>query len=121
MTGTPRENSTGYDPIDDAVFAALRSRRRRHVLYVLLTNELISRAELADAVAGWTGIDEPGMVSLDQREDVSRSLVHRHLPVLEDAGLLAWNDETDSISRTDWPDEVSALVEMALEEETGVT
>ncbi|MHC3437661.1 DUF7344 domain-containing protein [Natrialbaceae archaeon A-gly3] len=121
MTGTSRENSAGYDPIDDAVFGALRSRRRRYVLYVLLAHESISRAELADAVTGWTGIDEPGMVSPDQREDVSHSLVHRHLPVLEDAGLLAWNDETDTISRTDWPEGVSALVEMALEEETDVT
>lgn len=118
MTGAPPGNSTGYSPIDDEVFTALRSRRRRYVLYVLLVHESISTTELADAVAGWTGVAS-GMVSPGRREEVDTSLRHRDLPALEDADLLT--REGDTVSRTDWPRRVRELIEMALEEETGST
>ena len=119
MSETHREDGRGYDPIDDDVFSALEDRQRRYTLYVLAVHESISTEELADVVAGWTGVDEPGMVSRERRDDVYLSLVHRHLPALEQAGLLTREDEGDTVSRTNWTDRVGALVELARKEEIG--
>lgn len=118
MTGPSGENSAGSDPIDDEVFGALGNRCRRYVLYVLLAQGSVSRAELTDAVADWTGVGSD-MGSPVRREEVDSSLRHRHLPALEDAGLVTLDGDT--VSRTDWSRRVRALVEMALEEETDFT
>ena len=121
MGNKSRGGADGWcgDPIADSVFSALENRRRRYALYVFLAQESLPAAELGDAIAGWIHVGERGGVSRAKRDDVHRSLVHRHLPVLEEAGFLHWDRETETVTRTEWSERVRALVELALEAETG--
>ncbi len=117
--GDRETSGVGDGEIDDSVFYALRNRRRRFALYFLLEHESVSLAELADVVTGWIRTGEYGMATRAERDGVYASLVHRHVPVLEEADLVEWSDDRETVSRTNWPVSVSELVRLALTAETG--
>ncbi|WP_226041522.1 hypothetical protein [Natrinema sp. DC36] len=93
---------SGYHDADretlDAVFRALADERRRTVLSVL-SNQYhpIGTETLARDVAAREAETTARAVPRDHVDDVEASLVHVHLPLLADAGLIG-DDETDRIS-----------------------
>ena len=116
MNGWNRDwEGSRVDAIDDRVFVALRNRDRRYVLYFLLEHESASTAELADVLAGWTS--ETGVATREDRNERHAALCHRHVPVLEDAGLI--HHDGGCLTRTDWPEPISAFVRGGLEAEIG--
>lgn len=83
----------------DAVFASLADDRRRTVLAVL-SNQYhpITTETLARDVAAREADTTEREVSQEHVDEVLASLVHVHLPLLRDATLIGYDDETDRVS-----------------------
>lgn len=86
----------------DVVFDILSSARRRYVLYQLRTEEQpVELTELAEDVAAWendTTVDE---LTKQQRKRVYVSLYQTHVPKLEDAGLVQYDQDSGEVRLTE--------------------
>lgn len=96
------------DPLSqDVVFDILSSARRRYVLYLLRTEDApVELTELAEDVAAWendTTVDE---LTKQQRKRVYVSLYQTHVPKLEDAGLVSYNQDSGEVQLTEAADNV---------------
>ncbi|WP_132058461.1 DUF7344 domain-containing protein [Halorussus amylolyticus] len=78
-----------------ATFDLLANARRRGVLYAVGRDGAATVADLAERIAAWQG-DEEG----PSPEAVHTSLVHAHLPKLEDAGAVEYDRERDVVTLT---------------------
>lgn len=98
----------------DAVFDALGHQRRRTVLHYLRERPdgRSSVDELAEALADRRG---NGTDDGPTPERVTASLVHHHLPKLEDAGVVEYETETGTVRYLDDP-----LASACLEVVTGL-
>lgn len=85
---------TTDEPNRDELFEALADRRRRVVAVLRAAGERLTLAELADELARRAGTD-PDAAAPDP-ERLRIGLYHRHLPLLERAGLV----EFDADGRT---------------------
>lgn len=103
LEGDPDDHVTDLDEL----LGALADARRRTVLTALAArNRPLETATLARDVAA----RETGTASRPARERIDRvrvSLVHRHLPLLDDVGFLAYDRDTDSVT-PDWCSNSSA-------------
>jgi len=85
----------------DVVFDILSSARRRYVLYQLRTEDgPVELTELAEDVAAWendTTVDE---LTKQQRKRVYVSLYQTHVPKLEDANLVDYDQDTGEVRLT---------------------
>lgn len=85
----------------DVVFDILSSARRRYVLYQLRTEDgPVELTELAEDVAAWendTTVDE---LTKQQRKRVYVSLYQTHVPKLEDAGLVQYDQDSGEVRLT---------------------
>lgn len=97
---------TIFEGTDDAVIEALADERRRCVLYYLQEHEhgTVPFDELADLVTGWTNAGG-GVADADDRRRVAIRLHHVDLPMLEETGLVAVDDERRVTLRS-LPDDV---------------
>lgn len=79
----------------DGVLRALADGDRRRALYFLGEHGSVTRAELADVLTGWRTVEEGvDVVGPDDRERTAVALRHLHLPVLAEADLVEYDDET---------------------------
>ncbi|WP_207589363.1 DUF7344 domain-containing protein [Halomontanus rarus] len=102
----------------DAVFSILDTRRRRTTLAVLADHrKTLSLADLADEVAVREHDTTITNLSPTVVDEISRSLYHNHVPVLADAGLVAYDRERDLVTATGRLDELEPFLSMALETE----
>lgn len=103
--GLPEVDPTDVDPADvddrearDRWFELLASRRRRYVLHVLGTyEEPITLADLADEVAIREYDGPITDISADAVLRIYLSLYHSHVPKLSEAGLVAYDQEADTV------------------------
>lgn len=104
----------------DRGFDVLTDRTRRFALYFLLEQQSASIDELADVVTSWTHVadGEPG--TRDRRDRIYQSLVHQHVPALDDAGIVDHDGETDTVSMRPCPEPIRDLVRLSCVAETGV-
>jgi hypothetical protein len=83
----------------ETVFDILRNRRRRYALHHLKQRETpVSIGELAEQVAAWEYDTTPEEISSQQRQRVYVSLVQSHLPMMEDEGVIAVDDDTVTLT-----------------------
>ncbi|QLK25020.1 hypothetical protein HYG81_13005 [Natrinema zhouii] len=128
-------------PVDEGTFdrtlEALRSPRRRTVCAALARRRgTVSVTDLAAAVVAREGGDETRLVDVTESActDVATSLVHEHLPILSNAGLVECDDEAEEVVlatdapqwRIDWMTEgpladVAAFVEATATEAPDAT
>lgn len=109
----------GYDergsvPHPDALFGALSAGERRHLLYVLLEDPTRTFGEVADLLAG-RDAGSSGPVGPAGRRRIASRLHHVHLPLLEDAGLLAYDHESGTVRLCDVSRRVADLIRFARE------
>ncbi|SFR66225.1 DUF7344 domain-containing protein [Halogeometricum limi] len=78
----------------DAAFEALSSHRRRILLGLLCDEEEMDVATAAARIAA----DENDRSECGTPDDVMLSLHHAHLPILETAGLVEWDRQTNRLS-----------------------
>ncbi|OAQ53897.1 hypothetical protein HTG_06410 [Natrinema mahii] len=94
----------------DALFEALADERRRRALAVLADrHHPLTTATLARAVAAAEADAAGREVSQDRVDEVRAALVHVHLPLLHEATLIGYDDESSRVSyeghprvRIDW-------------------
>jgi hypothetical protein len=73
---------------DDQLYRGLAATERRRVLYSLLTVGPATAEQLATVLAGWRASDRGRLVTAEQREELLTELIHVHLPLLEETGLV---------------------------------
>jgi DNA-binding transcriptional ArsR family regulator len=113
---SPSESELDYPPPDE-LFKALASSKRRRLLAALPAQSTMTLDELTDVLVGWQSAGD-GPVGPDEWAKVKIELVHAHLPLLSDVGLVTCEDE--EIARTPYPESIEELVEFAGEYESTV-
>ena len=99
-------------PPTNELFDALSSDRRRRVLTILQQTEQITTEELSRRVADLE-VDDGGSGVSPDREEVSVSLVHNHLPRLSDISLVAYDAHDGTVARGEAFETVLPIVERA--------
>lgn len=104
--GRDVDGSTGEraaSPSDDEVFELLANQRRRFVLHYLrqYPDEGVSLSTLSEAVAGWEHGVESDQLDYRERKSVRNSLHQFHLPKLDDAGIVAYDDRDGEVRLRD--------------------
>ncbi|WP_408957952.1 ArsR family transcriptional regulator [Natrinema sp. 74] len=86
----------------DVIFELLKNRRRREVLaYLLEADETVTLGELAEQIAAWENDTEVNALSSDQRKRVYVALYQTHLPKMDDAGIVEYDQDRGLISLSD--------------------
>lgn len=86
----------------DVIFELLKNRRRRQVLaYLLETEGTVTLGKLAERIAAWENDTEVAALSSDQRKRVYVALYQTHLPKMDDAGIVDYDQDRGLISLAD--------------------
>ena len=87
-----RAADTSEYPSTDRLFKALADGKRRRLLSVLATEGTLALDEVVDVLVGAEAAAE-GVAGPEAWTRVRTELVHVHLPLLEDTGLVSYEDE----------------------------
>lgn len=85
----------------ETVFEALTDRRRRLALYYLQKHQTLTLPDLAELLVEDEHETDVRSLSGEQIRDAYLSFYHRHLPKLEQAGLVCYDQEEDRLVRTE--------------------
>jgi len=100
---------------EETVFAMLSNQRRRFVLHALERRSAgteLALGTLAEQVTAWeNGIDEVDVTS-KQRKSVYTSLQQLHLPKMDDAGILDFDDRAGTITVTPETEDITIYLEV---------
>lgn len=96
----------------EGIFRALLDQRRRYALYFLQDTKVTNLNELATHVAAMEQDTDPAAVSSDQIEQVQISLVHADLPLLEDRGLVEFDQRSNAVRYARPPDLLEKLLRL---------
>ena len=102
---------------DDGLYDALASRRRRRVLYLLREADERTVDELATLLSGWEATETGGMGSREDRDRIAVSLVHVHLPVLDDARLVSYDGRDGTVESRPVRAVVDELIRRSVEDD----
>lgn len=110
--GTQQPDEWGPGVTDDDLYRALSATRRRRLLYLLAreADQAASVGELATLLAGWDATEANQLVTAQDRRQIIVDLHHRHVPLLEDAGLVTYDDTEGMLRLTDLDDRVRDLI-----------
>jgi len=88
--------------IDDAdrLFRALAAEERRLALVVLTEHHTLSLPDLAETVIEHRRARPVADLSAEDVKECYLDLYHRHVPLLEDAGLIEYEQERDLVRIT---------------------
>lgn len=81
----------------DVVFDILSRARRRYVLYLLKSKGPMELTELAEHTAAWENDVEVEELTKQQRKRVYVSLYQTHVPKLEEAGFVTYDDDSSIV------------------------
>ncbi|MFC7044956.1 hypothetical protein ACFQH6_05520 [Halobacteriaceae archaeon GCM10025711] len=94
----------------DAAFRVLADRRRRYVLYHLRDEERVTTLDaLTESVTRWERTD--GDADVDA-ERIAVSLVHNHLPKLEENGAVEYDRRQGDVVTAERFDELVSILEL---------
>lgn len=85
----------------DAVYRALVDERRRIVLSLLREHHTVPLPDLAEFVAESEFDEDVAAISGEAIRDVYMSLYHTHVPLLESADLVRYEQEDDVVVWTE--------------------
>jgi hypothetical protein len=108
------EQPTGSIPLStETVCELISNARRRAVIQhiaALDTGQTVEMGDLARTIAGEEHDIPPATVSAEQRKTVYVSLLQNHLPKLDAAGVVDWNDRSGEVTHGRSVEELAALV-----------
>lgn len=96
----PQTDETFGEPSrtsDHQFYRAMASRERRRLLYVLLDRDERTVEEVATVLVGWDATESGTVGDPDDRNLVLLRLVHIHLPLLDDVGLVAYDEDRGTV------------------------
>lgn len=107
-----RSRSTQSDELSkDELFHLLQNQRRRQVLVFLQDTEgEINMRDIAEQVAAWENDTTIDALDSNERQRVYIALYQSHLPKLDDAGVLTYNQQRGIVSRTALADQLDAYL-----------
>lgn len=83
----------------DRIFALLTNQRRRYVVNVLSEQEPpITLYDLVISVSSLETETEPDNITAETIDEVATALNHVHLPKLDDANVISYNPETNTVT-----------------------
>ena len=92
------ESEDDESPPLDLVFGILKNSRRRKVIkYLRQREERISMSDLAEHIAAVENGTTPRMLTSKQRKRVYVALYQCHLPKMDDAGVVDFNNDRGTI------------------------
>jgi len=87
---------------EEDLFQALRNRRRRYVLHYLKQQDApVELDELVERVACWEYATTVEELTAAQRKRVYVSLLQVHLPTMDQASLVAYDESTGTVALTE--------------------
>ena len=101
----------GSKPPLDVVFGILKNKRRRQVLEYLQDTEEVPLGQLAEHIAATENDTTPKQLASSQRKRVYVGLYQCHLPKMDDAGVIDYDQQRGRIRRTDRIEHVQAYLE----------
>ncbi|ELY63813.1 DUF7344 domain-containing protein [Natrinema versiforme] len=105
------------NPDLDTIYEHLSESRRRYVLYYFLESGHANVEEIALQISAWEQDVSIGSVSVDEKEAVTLSLIHKHLPRLADHEIITYDQRSGDIVIGDNFDSVRPTVTRARESE----
>jgi hypothetical protein len=105
-TSDSTPESTGAEDLPpelskDELFHLLQNQRRRRVLlYLQGTDSKVNMRDVAEQVAAWENDTTVEALSSDERQRVYIALYQSHLPKLDDADVLSYNQQRGIVERT---------------------
>lgn len=104
MSGTPTTDSEARRSTEavDRFYRSLANHRRRIAIRILEERRSTDLEALAEEIAARES-GEP------DREPIEISLVHKHLPLLEEAGIVVYDGDTGRVSARSTIDDVCSL------------
>ncbi|MBX0295488.1 ArsR/SmtB family transcription factor [Haloarcula nitratireducens] len=112
-------DSASIRPPPDDLFRAVANTKRRQLLALLATQETIALDDLTDVLVGMATTTD-GPAGPDEWAQVKIELVHAHLPLLTEAGLVEYDEDSGEVRLRSLPDAVYELFEFADEYERAV-
>ena len=104
---------------DDQLYRVLASRPRRRLLYYLDDVGQSTITELAEVLVGWETSKQGGMAMETEYDGMMITLKHSHLPMLAEAGLVTYDEETGTVECEPLDDAVTDLLARSIADETG--
>lgn len=101
---------------ENRFYQALSVQTRRRVLAHLLTRDHCTVDELVDVLVGWEVTTSP-MVDSARAEQLRIGLVHRHLPLLEEAALISYDRASGEVAIEPLSPPVEQLIQQSIEAE----
>lgn len=102
---------------DDSLYRALSATLRRRTLYILLVQSESTVSELATTLAGWGATDKGEMTSRADYEQIHIALIHQHLPLLADVGMVSYDRESGAVRLEPLTTAVQDLISQSIETE----
>lgn len=112
--GTLFDNSEPDIP-EETVFAMLSNQRRRFVLHALESRPAgteVALGDLAERIAAWENDIPLPEISSQDRKSVYTSLQQLHLPKMDEAGILRFDDRSGTVTVTDETEELTIYLEV---------
>jgi hypothetical protein len=95
----------------EAACSLLAESERRFLLYQLADDRTANLEDLVTQVAAWELDTRPAAIDRDARQRVYVSLVHNHLPRLEDYDIIEYDLRSGDIVLAEGFDDVKPLLE----------
>ncbi|AEH38165.1 DUF7344 domain-containing protein [Halopiger xanaduensis] len=98
-----QSDATGTEPIltEDELFEILSNRRRRHILHELMREgDTLDIGTLSQQIAAWEDGLELHEVTSSDRKRVYTALHQSHLPKMDEAGVVDFNQDRGTVSPT---------------------
>lgn len=103
----------------DVIFELLKNRRRRDIFrYLMEVERTVTLSELAEQVAAWENDIEVQELNSDQRKRVYVALYQTHLPKMDKAGIIEYEQDRGNITLSENADLLSMYLNDDTETET---
>lgn len=115
MSLSPQSTSAPNGPelTQTEAFDILSNDRRRHALHYLLSHdEGTEIGELSRQVAAWENGESLDQVTAEERRRVYVSLHQTHLPRMDEAGILQYENSRDTIALTERGESLRVYMEV---------
>ncbi|WP_205427170.1 hypothetical protein [Halorussus sp. MSC15.2] len=97
----------------DLVFDVLKNRRRRYALhYLRRADDSVQLSELAEQVAAWENDITVDAISAAERKRVYTALYQSHLPKLDDAGIVEYNQNRGIVELSDAAEQLDVYLDL---------
>jgi DNA-binding transcriptional ArsR family regulator len=102
---------------EDQFYRVLAASNRRRLLYHLLGEEESSVDELATVLSEWQATITGTTHTSADRSELRLTLVHNHLPGLDEAGLIDYNPQSESVQLSALHPQVTDIICQSIEAE----